>query len=485
MGSLAFTEKPHAVCVPYPAQGHINPMLKLAKILHYRGFHITFVNTEYNHKRLLKSRGPDFLNALPSFQFRTIPDGLPDQSDIDATQDVPSLCASTQKNCLAPFRNLLLKLNDTSSSHVPPVTCIVSDGVMSFTLDAAAELGIPDVLFWTTSACGFMGYAQYRRLIEKGLTPLKDESYLTNGHLDTIIDWIPGMKGIRLRDLPSFIATTDLDDVLLNFPMVEAERAQRASAVILNTFDALEHEVLEGLSTMYPSICSIGPLHLLVNQIPRNNYKLIGSNLWKEEESCIEWLDKREPNSVVYVNFGSVTIMTSNQLIEFAWGLANSKQAFLWIIRPDLVRGDSAILPPEFLEETKERGLLANWCSQEEVLSHPSIGGFLTHSGWNSTLESVCGGVPMISWPFFAEQQTNCRYTCIEWGIGMEIESDAKRGKIESLVRELIVGEKGQKLKNKATEWKKLAEETISPTGSSFVNLDKIINQVLLASATN
>ncbi|KAM3688395.1 hypothetical protein ACB098_10G149300 [Castanea mollissima] len=485
MGSLAFTEKPHAVCVPYPAQGHINPMLKLAKILHYKGFHITFVNTEYNHKRLLKSRGPDSLNALPSFQFETISDGLPDQSDIDATQDVPSLCASTQKNCLAPFRNLLLKLNDTSSSHVPPVTCIVSDGIMSFTLDAAAELGIPDVLFWTTSACGFMGYAQYRHLIEKGLTPLKDESYLTNGHLDTIIDWIPGMKGIRLRDLPSFVTTTDRDDILLNFAMVEAEKAQRASAVILNTFDALEHEVLEGLSTMFPSICSIGPLQLLVNQIPDNNYKLIGSNLWKEEERCIEWLDKRQPNSVVYVNFGSVTIMTSNQLIEFAWGLANSKQAFLWIIRHDLVRGDSAVLPPEFLEETKERGLLANWCSQEEVLSHPSIGGFLTHSGWNSTLESVCGGVPMISWPFFAEQQTNCRYTCIEWGIGMEMESDAKRGKIESLVRELMVGEKGQKLKKKAIEWKKLAEETISPTGSSFVNLNKIISQVLLASATN
>ena len=173
MVSLAFTEKPHAVCVPYPAQGHINPMLKLAKILHYKGFHITFVNTEYNHKRLLKSIGPDSLNSLPSFQFETITDGLP-ESDIDhVTQHITSLCASTQKHCLAPFRNLLLKLNDTTSSHVPPVTCIVSDGVMSFTLDAAAELGIPDVLFWTTSACGFMGYAQYRHLIEKGLTPLK------------------------------------------------------------------------------------------------------------------------------------------------------------------------------------------------------------------------------------------------------------------------------------------------------------------------
>lgn len=172
MGSLAMMEKPHAVCIPYPAQGHINPMLKLAKLLHHRGFHITFVNTEFNQNRLLKSRGPDSVKGLPSFRFETIPDGLP-PSDADATQDIPSLCVSTRKTCLAPFKNLLSKLNDTDSSNVPPVTCVVSDGVMSFTLDAAKELGIPDVLFWTTSACGFMGYAHYHQLIEKGYIPLK------------------------------------------------------------------------------------------------------------------------------------------------------------------------------------------------------------------------------------------------------------------------------------------------------------------------
>jgi hypothetical protein len=172
MGDTAITEKPHAVCIPFPAQGHINPMLKMAKILHFRGFHVTFVNTEFNHKRLIKSRGPNSLDGLPSFRFETIPDGLP-ESDAEATQDIPSLCDSTKKHCLAPFRSLLSRLNDTASSNVPPVTCVVSDGAMSFTLDAAAELGIPEVIFWTTSACGFMGYVQYRRLIEKGLTPLK------------------------------------------------------------------------------------------------------------------------------------------------------------------------------------------------------------------------------------------------------------------------------------------------------------------------
>lgn len=166
--------KPHAVCMPFPGQGHINPMLQLAKLLHFKGFHITFVNTEYNHNRLLKSRGPDFLKALHSFRFETIPDGLPPTNVVDPAQGLASLFDSIKKNYLAPFRNLLSKLN--SSPENPPVTAIVSDGAMSFSLDAARELGVPNVLFWTTSACGFMGYVQYRRLIQKGYTPLKGMS---------------------------------------------------------------------------------------------------------------------------------------------------------------------------------------------------------------------------------------------------------------------------------------------------------------------
>ncbi|KAF2299705.1 hypothetical protein GH714_002596 [Hevea brasiliensis] len=158
-------------------------------------------------------------------------------------------------------------LNDTSSSDVPPVTCIVSDGAMSFTLDAAQELDIPEVLFWTTSACGFMAYLQCHQLIDKGLTPLKDESYLTNGYLDTVIDWIPGMKGIRLRDIPPFIRTTDPGDPMIDFIISETERCQKASAIILNTFDALEHDVLTALSTLLPPVYSIGSLHLLLDNV--------------------------------------------------------------------------------------------------------------------------------------------------------------------------------------------------------------------------
>ncbi|KAL2232630.1 UNVERIFIED_CONTAM: 7-deoxyloganetin glucosyltransferase [Sesamum indicum] len=479
MGSIGILEKPHAVCIPFPAQGHINPMLKLAKLLHHNGFHITFVNTEYNHQRLLKSRGPSSLEGLPSFRFETIPDGLPPSDAADATQDIPSLCQSTTTTCLAPFRDLLAKLNDTGSSNVPPVSCIVSDGVMSFTVEAAEELGIPEIFFWTPSACGFFAYTQYEKLIEKGYSPLPDASFLTNGYLDTIIDEIPSMKGIRLRDIPSFIRTTNPDEFMVKFVVDETRRARRASAIVLNTFEDLERDVLDALSSILPPIYAIGPLHLLENQVDDKALEQLGSNLWKDEPQCLEWLDSKEANSVVYVNFGSITVMTSDQLLEFAWGLANSNLPFLWIIRPDLVSGDKAVLPPEFLEATKERGLLANWCPQERVLRHPSVGGFLTHSGWNSTLESICSGVPMICWPFFAEQQTNCWYCCTKWNIGMEIDSNVKRDEVEILVRKLMIGEEGQEMKRRAMEWKKLA--VASAQSSSSENLEKVISRVLLA----
>ena len=172
------------------------------------------------------------------------------------------------------------------------------------------------------------------------------------------------MKAMRLRDLPTFIRTTDPHDTMVNFVTVETERCKRASAVILNTFDALEHEVLDALTSILPPVYSIGHLNLLINQITDKNLKSIGSNLWKEDQESLKWLDNKESNSVVYVNFGSITVMTSEQLIEFAWGLANSNKNFLWVIRPDLVAGDTAVLPTEFTAETKDRSLLASWCPQ-------------------------------------------------------------------------------------------------------------------------
>jgi hypothetical protein len=173
-------KKPHAVLTPFPVQGHINPMLKLGKLLHLRGFQITFVNTEYNHKRLLKSRGPNAFDGLTDFTFETIPDGLtPTDGDGDVSQDLRALCLSIMKNFHHFFGEFLAKLHDSATAGlIPPVTCLVSDYNMPFTVDAAEEHELPIVLFSPCSACYFYSTFHISKLFKNGVLPLKGNHYV-------------------------------------------------------------------------------------------------------------------------------------------------------------------------------------------------------------------------------------------------------------------------------------------------------------------
>lgn len=383
------------------------------------------------------------------------------------------------------LKDLLIRLNSLSP-EVPPVTCVISDGVMSFGMRVAQELGIPDVQFWTASACGFLGCLSFRELVKRGIAPFKDESVLRDGTLDASINWIPGMPNIRVKDLPNYIRfrAHDPNDIMFNFMGEEAQACLKdASAIILNTFDEFEHQVIDEIRQRFPrEVYTIGFLALLAKCIPENHPCLsLSASLWKEETECLDWLDGRNPGSVVYVNYGSVTVMSDQHFIEFAWGLANSKHPFLWIVRPDILSGggestSSILLPPEFHNEIQGRGKLATWCPQEKVVGHPSVGAFLTHCGWNSVTESV--GIPLICWPFFADQHTNCRFACNSdsWGVGLEVSHQVKREEIEGVVREAMGS---TEMKRRAREWKKKAQEAVCIGGSSFVNFDRLIKEAL------
>lgn len=199
-----------------------------------------------------------------------------------------------------------------------------------------------------------------------------DESCLSNGYLDTIIDWIPAMEGIRLKDLPTFIRTTNRDDIMFNYNLESVNNALKTGSIILNTFDDLEQDVLDAMKSKFPDIYTVGPLSLLSEQITCDaKMESVEASLWKEDDKCLEWLDKRDAGSVVYVNYGSLIIMTPKQLREFAWGLANSKYSFLWVIRPNLVNGGTEIISQDFLNEIKDRGLILDWCPQEKSFRPP------------------------------------------------------------------------------------------------------------------
>ncbi|KAF5749787.1 7-deoxyloganetin glucosyltransferase-like [Tripterygium wilfordii] len=474
MGSLI--NKPHVVLLPFPAQGHVNPFMQLAKLLHSRGFHITFVNNEFNRQRYLKSKGSEYLEGLPDFKFETITDGLP-PSDPDATQDIASLSDRARKDMIVPFRELLKKLNSTPD--LPPVSCVISDAFLIFGVKAARELGILGIPLWTASGCGLLVYLHYPELRKRGLFPCKDENFNTDGTLDTPIDWIPGVKDFRLRDLPMPCRSTNPNEILWNCLKDETIDCLSCPAMMVNTFEEFEHEAMEVVKTIYPNIYNIGPLTLLEKSLSQSQAKTLNPSLWKQDTKCLEWLDKQKPNSVVYVNYGSIAVLSEQHFREFAWGLADSNYPFLWVVRPDIVKANSATLTEEYYEVIKDRGLLAPWCPQEQVLAHKSVGVYLSHSGWNSTLETICAGVPVICYPLFAEQTTNARFSCTVWGIGVELDQDVKREQLTRLVKEVLESENGKKMKRRAVEWKKKAEEATSVGGSSYNDFNRLFQEVL------
>jgi hypothetical protein len=161
---------PHAVVVPYPGSGNINPALQLAKLLHHHGVYITFVNTEHNHRRVQATEGASAVRGREGFRFEAIPDGLV-EADRDAGDYDIGLSAATSHRCAEPLRELVRRLN--GMADVPPVTCMLPTALMSFALDVARELGLPSMVLWGGSAASLMGHMRLRELQERGYLPLK------------------------------------------------------------------------------------------------------------------------------------------------------------------------------------------------------------------------------------------------------------------------------------------------------------------------
>uniref|UniRef100_A0A5B7A2C4 Glycosyltransferase n=1 Tax=Davidia involucrata TaxID=16924 RepID=A0A5B7A2C4_DAVIN len=472
---------PHVLIFPFPVQGHVNCMLKLADLLCLAGLHVTFLNSEHAHSRLLRYTDVQSrFSRYPGFRFETISDGLP--ADHPRSGDrVREMFASIQAITKPLFREMVIsghRSSDTTRSS-PPVTCIISDGIMCFTIDVAEELRIPIISFRPVSASCFWAFFCIPKLIEVGDLPIKGED-----DMDRLLSSVPGMESfLRLRDLPSFCRVNDLTDPGLQLVTTETQQTIRANGLILNTFEDLEEPALSLIRNHLPKLYTIGPLHAnLKARVPSETASLPQSSnsLWEEDRTCMTWLDEQPLKSVVYVSFGSMTVVTRDELIEFWYGLVNSGKRFLWVIRPNSVAGESQI-PVELMEGTKQRGYMVGWAPQEEVLAHPAIGGFLTHSGWNSTLESIVAGVPMICWPYYADQQVNSRLVGEVWKLGMDMKDTCDRVTVEKMVNDLMELRRDEFVRS-ANQMAKLASRSVSEGGSSYCNLDCLIEDIKLMS---
>lgn len=428
---------------PLPFQGHISPMLQLAALLHARGLAVTVLHTGFN--------APD-ATRHPELTFVPIHESsFPDEVTSPGTDIVTQLLVLNAA-CEAPFLEALASLLRGGQD----VACAVVDGQCYSALRAAHRLGVPALVLRTDSAATFSSMLAYPRLRDAGFVPVKEE------RLD---EPVPDLERLRARDL---IRVDGSDtDALCGFigRVADAVRAS-ASGVVINTFERMEASELAKIQReLSRPAFAVGPLHLL-SQAPAEQ------SLHAPDRGCLAWLDDHPPRSVLYVSLGSVACVDRGAFVEMAWGLARSGVSFLWVVRPGLVGGVPEVppLPDGFSEEVRNRGKIVSWAPQREVLAHAATAAFWTHCGWNSTLESVCEGVPMLVQPCFADQMVNPRYVTHEWGVGLEVGEEIERGRVAMAVTKLMAGEDAAQMRGRAYHLKILASAATSLSIDSLIH---------------
>ncbi|KAG9158917.1 hypothetical protein Leryth_013301 [Lithospermum erythrorhizon] len=445
------------VLVPAPYQGHITPMLQLGGILQSRGFSIVVAHTEYN--------APDPLNHS-SFAFLPLPDEVAECDKAFSFSNVVNLLDTININCKLPFQDYLAQLMENVELD-GEVVCIVFDTIMNFVNDVANSLQLPTIVMRPFSSA-------YSRAHEY-LMDLRSEKCLPLPECQ-MGETVPNFHPFKFKDMP-LLPTNEIPDRLFEF-LKKSHDIGSSCAIIWNTMEVIEHHHLSLVQKDFQvPIFSIGPFHKMA---PTSKTSLI-----EEDNNCIEWLDKQAPNSVLYVSLGSITSMDEKELMETAWGLIGSEQPFLWVIRDNSVNGAdfNPQLPDGFEEIIGERGCMVKWAPQKKVLGHSAVGGFWTHCGWNSTLESISEGVPMICRPDFGDQLINAKYVTDIWNVGLEMGSPVDRENVEKIVKMLMVGVEAKNMRKKAADMKHKVQNSVKEEGASFQCLNKLTEFISMLSS--
>ncbi|MFS8017152.1 putative UDP-glucuronosyl/UDP-glucosyltransferase [Helianthus anomalus] len=253
--------------------------------------------------------------------------------------------------------------------------------------------------------------------------------------------------------------------------LIGAEEAYRMTEWFLcNSTTELEPEAF----SLYPDLLPIGPL------LASNRLAYQAGHFWKEDPSCLAWLDQKPERSVIYIAFGSFTIFNQTQFKELALGLELSNQPFLWVVRPGLTNeSTTAAFLEGFMDQIGSRGRIVSWAPQQKVLAHPSVACFMSHCGWNSTLEGVTNGLPFLCWPYFTDQFYNETYICDVWKAGLGFKKDENgiitRGEIKDKVEQLL-GDKT--FRDKALVIKEKVTSSVREGGCSHRNLSSFIKWI-------
>ncbi|XP_031486875.2 UDP-glycosyltransferase 85A2-like [Nymphaea colorata] len=360
--------RPHVLLLPFPAQGHVKPLMEFAHRLAEEGFMVTFVNTDFIHSRIVKSLPETFTSEYSgSIRLTSIPDGVDSQEDRWNFKEMSNAILHVMPRFL---EELILKINEDEKGKI---TFMIVDGMIGTLLSVAVKLEIRRAVFWPASA------------------------------------WFLAI----FKKIPLLLASGTID---------------------------------ENGTLNLSALCLVS-----------------------EDWSCLDWLDQWPAGSVIYVSLGSTTMLNQRQIDELALGLELTGRPFLWVCRPGVMEKQDALYPEGFMDRITRHGLVVGWAPQQEVLAHPSVACFLTHCGWNSTMEGLSNGVPMLCWPYIGDQFQNQSCIVHIWKVGLSVtqvcDELVTKEEIKSKL-EALLSDHG--IKERVVELKKHGEMSMIEGGDSF-----------------
>ncbi|KAF8709815.1 hypothetical protein HU200_029527 [Digitaria exilis] len=451
--------KAHVLVLPFPAQGHVTPLMELSHRLVDHGFEVTFVNTEVDHALVvaaLRASGGE-VAVCGGIHLASIPDGLADEDD---RKDLSKLIDAYPRHMPGHLERLI---DDMEATGRPKVKWLVGDITMGWSFEVAKKFDIRVVSFWPGAMAALVLLLKIPKLIEDGLIDDKGRP-----QREEIFKLGPGTPPLHTSHISwNNAGAPEGQPIIFDMVIQNNNFNDLAEMSVCNSF----HDAERGAFKLFPDILPIGPL------FPDGEFRKPVGSFLPEDERCIKWLDAQPDRSVVYVAFGSMAIFDPRQFEELAEGLELTGRPFLWIVRPDFTPGLSKTWLHEFSQRVAGTGMIISWCSQQQVLAHRAVACFVSHCGWNSTMEGVRNGVPFLCWPYYCDQFLDRSYITNVWRTGLAVSTNAEGVVTKEEVRskvEQVVG--NTEIKESALLLKDAARRCVSHGGSSEENFMKLVN---------
>lgn len=441
----------HVLVVPYPSRGHINPMMNLSKLLvsNNPNILVTFVVTQEWLTLIDSEPKPD------NIRVESIPNVVGDKF-----MDVVEAVMTEME---APFERLIDRLVR------PPVTFIICDCFLFWAIRVGNRRNIPVAAFWTTSTSEL--WVQFFHIFLQ-------RKNLENG--EYYIDYIPSNSWVRLADIPLLDKN---NHQILQWALKSCQWLLKAQYLLLPSIYELEPQVIDALkSKLTIPIYTIGP-NIPYFNLGHNLNSLNATNNGAAQ-SYIDWLNLQPNGSVLYISYGSYLSVSRTQMDDIAAALHDSGVRFLWVTRDETHR---------LKHMCGKMGFVVPWCDQLTVLSHPSIGGYWTHCGWNSVIEGVFSGVPFLTFPLAMDQPLISKIIVEDWKIGWRVKKDDKldtlvtKEEIVLLIRKFmdLDFDLGRDLRKGAKEFQLLCQLAIKEGGSSATNLKAFLKNIVESGLTH